>query len=165
MNEAGIQTSHATGNADVLIVLTAVRSSMSRYTVLIGDDTDLLVLLCYHESAMSFPIYFQPHREAVSWDIHKLQGHFGADVCQNILFIHAILGCDTTSKLPGYGKGVGLKLFEKSEPFLRAASVFNLSPENVSTADIFESGEQLLVSLLQRGAWTNTEHCEVSIVH
>jgi hypothetical protein len=151
MNEAGIQTSHATGDADVLIVLTAVRSSMSRYTVLIGDDTDLLVLLCYHASAMSFPIYFQPrskpHREAVSWDIHKLQGHLGADVCQNILFIHAILGCDTTSKLHGFGKGVGLKLFEKSEPFRRAASVFNLSPENVSKADIIESGEQLLVSL------------------
>jgi len=124
---------------------------MSRYTVLIGDDTDLKVSLCYHASAMAFPIYFQPrskpHSEAVSWDIHKLQGHLSADVCQNILFIRAILGCDTTPKLHGFGKGVGLKLFEKSVPFRRESLVFNLSPENVSKANIIESGEQLLVSL------------------
>jgi len=41
LNIAGIQTSHAIGDADLLIVLTAVRCSMSKHTVLVGDDTDL----------------------------------------------------------------------------------------------------------------------------
>ena len=40
LNIAGIQTSHAIGDADLLIVLTPVRCSMSRHTVLVGDDTD-----------------------------------------------------------------------------------------------------------------------------
>jgi len=53
-----------------------------------------------------------------------LQKHLGSDVCQNILFILANLGCDTTSILHGYGKGVGLKLFEKCESFRSDASVF-----------------------------------------
>ena len=74
------------------------------------------------------PIYFHPspksHRETVYWDIHKLQKHLGADVCQNIMLIHANLGCDTTSKLYGFGKGVGLKLFEKCESFRSVAYVF-----------------------------------------
>ena len=41
LNIAGIQTSYAIGDADLLIVLTPVRCSMSRHTVLVGDDTDL----------------------------------------------------------------------------------------------------------------------------
>ena len=121
LNIAGIQTSHAIGDADLLIVLTAVKCSMSRHTVLVGDDTDLLVLLCYHASPLSMPIYFHPspksHRETVYWDIHNLPKHLGANVCQNILFIHANLGCDTTSKLYGYGKGVGITLFKNVNHF------------------------------------------------
>ena len=77
LNIAGIQTSHAIGDADLLIVLTPVKCSMSRHTVLVGDDTDVLVLLCYHASPLSMPIYFhlrpKSHQETVSWDIHKLQ--------------------------------------------------------------------------------------------
>ena len=58
MNAAGIKTAHSVGDADLLIVLTAVRSSMSQSTILVGDDTDLLVLLCHHASGLSKPLYF-----------------------------------------------------------------------------------------------------------
>ena len=116
MNTAGIQATQAKADADLLIVHTAVTCSLERHTVLVGDDTDLLVLLCYHASLVSMPIYFQPrpkaHKETVSWDIHKLKYHLGKMyLCNNILFIHAILGCDTVSKLYEFGKGVELKLF------------------------------------------------------
>ena len=96
-------------------------------------------------------IYFHPspksHRETVYWDIHMLQKHLGSDVCQNILFILANLGCDTTSKLYEYGKGVGLKLFEKCESFRSVASVFNMSPDMVSKESVIQYGTQASVCL------------------
>ena len=39
---------HAEGDAGVLIVKTAVESARDRNTVLVGGDTDLLVLLCFY---------------------------------------------------------------------------------------------------------------------
>ena len=49
----------------------------------------------------------------------------GQDVCNNIFFIHAILGCDTTSRLHGVGKGTFLKKFCESHHFRNQAKVFN----------------------------------------
>ena len=101
-----------------------------------GDNTDLLVLLCYHASPVPMPIYLQPRprvqRETAFCDIHKLQNHLGDDVCQNILFIHAFFGCDTTSQLLGFVKDITLKIFENSESLRNAASVFNMPKDNAS---------------------------------
>ena len=47
LQENNCPTYHAEGDADVLIVKTAVESARERNTVLAGDDTDLLVLLCF----------------------------------------------------------------------------------------------------------------------
>lgn len=44
----GCSTIHAEGDADVLIVTTAVKCAENRDVALIGEDTDLLVPLCYH---------------------------------------------------------------------------------------------------------------------
>ena len=38
----------ASGDADLLIVKTAVEATRKSDTVLVGDDTDLLVLLCFY---------------------------------------------------------------------------------------------------------------------
>ena len=53
-------THHASGNADLLIVQKAMQSDAACITVLVGDDTDLLVLLCYHESLESHDLLFCP---------------------------------------------------------------------------------------------------------
>ena len=47
---------HAPGDADLLIVKKAVESAAIVNT---GDDTDLLILLCYHASFDSQRIFFQ----------------------------------------------------------------------------------------------------------
>ena len=44
----GCTVDNAKGDADVLIVQTAIESARSINTIVVGDDTDLLVLLCYH---------------------------------------------------------------------------------------------------------------------
>ena len=42
---SGYNTAHASGDTGLQIVLTAVNLSQSSPTVLVGDDTDLLILL------------------------------------------------------------------------------------------------------------------------
>ena len=46
------------------------------------------------------------------------------DVSSNILFAHAILGCDTTSRVFGVGKGISLHLVQESDTFRLQASIF-----------------------------------------
>ena len=48
---------HAVGDADLLILQKAVESSTLVDTLLVGYDTDLLVLLCYH-SSLNYKVFF-----------------------------------------------------------------------------------------------------------
>ena len=47
LEHVGCETRHAKGDADVLVVETTVQSALSCETTLDGDDTDLVVLLCF----------------------------------------------------------------------------------------------------------------------
>ncbi len=49
----------------MLIVKKAIASASTANTVLVGDDTDLLILLCYHAPLdSSHEIYFKPEAKA-----------------------------------------------------------------------------------------------------
>ena len=65
-------------------------------TLLVGDDMDLLVLLCYHADRHSKDIFFPSNPKANCTksrvcDINKTNDGLGSNVCLVILFIHAIL--------------------------------------------------------------------------
>ena len=52
----------------------------------------------------------EPKRGATNirqWNIQTTKSSLGWNVCDGLLFIHVILGCDTTSQLLGIGKGEG----------------------------------------------------------
>ena len=53
LEEKKMQGVPCSGDAGLLIVQKAVESSTVMCTVLVGDDTDLLVLLCHHASGDS----------------------------------------------------------------------------------------------------------------
>ena len=113
LQQSGCSTIHAEGDADLLIVQTAIQSSRSITTVLVGDDTDLLVLLCHHVEMNANEFFFKPEPKQRSktrktWNIKRTKTSLGANVCANILFVHPILGCDTTPRIHGIGKGVAL---------------------------------------------------------
>ena len=57
LEENGCNTIHAKGDADVLIVMTAVKCAENREAALIGEDTVLLVLLCYHANLQTNRIF------------------------------------------------------------------------------------------------------------
>ena len=112
----GCTVFHDSGDADLLIVQKAVESASCVETVLVGDDPDLLVLLLHHVPMESKDIFFASERKKNSkgrvWNIKEVQAALGPVLCKNILFSHALLGCDTTSRLFGIGKGSILKKFK-----------------------------------------------------
>ena len=77
------------------------------------------------------------------WDIKVTQSELGADICNNILFIHAILGCDTISRLYGLGKGLSLKRFTSSPLFRDKAEQFCKK----DAVDVIDAGEAALMRL------------------
>ena len=76
LEKAGCTMIHAKGDADILIVKTAVESAKVVNTVLIGDDTDLIILLCYHGDAIEKDLLLKPEIKANTkkhkvWNIKK----------------------------------------------------------------------------------------------
>ena len=68
-------------------------------TVLVGDETYLLVLLCYHASLESHDLFFCPEpkkntKQPRVWNIKAVKQRLGPDICQHILILHAVLGCE-----------------------------------------------------------------------
>ncbi|KAG1663714.1 ERO1-like protein beta [Nymphon striatum] len=153
LREAGCRTCHATGDADFLIAQTAVGCADSGETILVGDDTDLLVLLCYHVKDDSDNIFFRPEPKAGTkksprcWDIKALQRILGRNVCNYLLLAHAMLGCDTTSRVFGFGKGVAIKHMRNDTDFKSHADVF--LDEDATQSEIADAGEKYLVSILK----------------
>ena len=72
--KAGCKTVHANGDADVLMVQTAVESAKTSDTVVVGEDIDLLVLFSFHSDIAAYELYFIPEPKKIStkqraWDI------------------------------------------------------------------------------------------------
>ncbi|XP_068675446.1 uncharacterized protein [Montipora foliosa] len=149
LQNVGCITHHANGDADLLIVKTAVESARTSTTVLVGDDTDLLVLLCYHASNDGYDLYFRPEpkanaRGARVWHMKKVKDQLGEEVCRDLLFLHAITGCDTISRLYGVGKATALKKLDNVLHFKEQANVFSC---HSTVSDVVNAGEKALVSL------------------
>ena len=149
LQNVGCITHHANGDADLLIVKTAVESARTSITVLAGDDTDLLVLQFYHASEDGYDLYFRLEPKANAsgarvWHMKKVKEQVGKEVCRNLLFLHAITRCGTTSRLNGVGKATALKKFENVLHFKEQANAFSC---HSAASDVVTAGEKALVSL------------------
>ena len=149
LEEEGCEVYYSEGDADFDIVRKAVDVSANVNTVVVGEDTDLLILLLYHAKENRNQIFFCPEQKQNSkkkskvWDIQMCQRVLGSKMCQCILFLHAFLGCDTTSSIFGIGKGLSIRAFNKSEQFQQCASVF--CDESSSKEQVCEAGEKALI--------------------
>ena len=72
----------------------------------------------------------------------KVKEQLGKKVCRNLLFLHAITRCDTTSCLYGVGKATVQKKFENVLGFKEQANVLSC---HSAVSDV--AGEKALVSL------------------
>ena len=85
----------------------ALRSTAKQETVIVREDTDLLVLLNCHARNVRHNIFFRPETKRLSqkrkrcWSIPAMRALIRSVVTNNILFLLAILWCDTTSGVYG----------------------------------------------------------------
>ena len=110
----------ADNDADVLIVQTAIESARFQETIAVENDTDLLVLLLYHTRMDLHDIFLAPKARSTStknnlWCIQQSQKLLDTAMCENILFIHAIVGCDVTSWAFGLGEGLAFKKIKERQ--------------------------------------------------
>ena len=101
-----IEVRFADGDADLPIATTAVECAEAQETVLVGDDTDLLVLLWHYLPEINNDVIMQTR--SWNWDIKLLKQHNGK-INDMILFVHAFFGCDTVSQLHGIAKDMVFK--------------------------------------------------------
>ena len=133
LQKMNCETNNASGDADLLIVLKAVQSAATKTTVLVGDKTDLIVLLCYYASLNSHDLFFRPEpkkttRKPRTWNLKGIKQTLGPEICNHILF--AFLGCDTASHLFGIGKGTSLKRLQANITFREHTAVFDAYPNS-----------------------------------
>ena len=95
-------------DADVQIVKEAMDALALADTIIVGDDTDVLVLAIHHfrlrmESISHDLWMFRPSSSTII-NIRQVILKLPERIVSEILFIHAASGCDTTSSLAGIGK-------------------------------------------------------------
>ena len=143
LQQSNIIVVNAEADADVLVVQTAIESAASNDTVLVGDGTDLLILLCCNSKSTNCELYFRPEPKSNSqrtvrcWNINQVQRVLDHQICDNILFAHILLGCDTTSRVFGIGKPDALKKLRSNAFFRKKADVFqdpHAAPEDIRIA-------------------------------
>jgi len=147
----GIKCNQAPSDADVLIARKGVEVSTVGPTCVIAEDTDVLVLLIHHAFCLTVParcLYFRSDRHNSKhgvWDIGAVCEALGEELCRTLPFVHAIAGCDSTSRLFGIGKGLPLKKM-KQPSFRTHAEVF-CGDEVPSKTSIIQAGEKSLVCM------------------
>ena len=89
LERAGCITDHAEHDADVLIVQTAIASARTKDTVLVGDDTDLLILLLHHADLNAQEMFLAPEPKKATktrriWCTQQTKELLGPKVCDNL---------------------------------------------------------------------------------
>ena len=148
LTKTGITVNHASGDDDLPIVHAALEAAKDYPMVLIGEDTDLLVLALHHftnEKALYFTYEpTQSQQLAEVWNIGYANRILGK-ICHGILVIHNFSGCDTTSRIHSVRKPAVLEKYRKSNEFQKLTTIFlDLSAKKGDTID---AGEQLMLSI------------------
>ena len=91
-------------------------------------------------------------------NIKEKRKTLGDVVCSNILFIHALLVCDSTSSVHGIGKAASLRKVKNNGNFLKLAEVFG---KDSSAEEVIEAGEKALVCLYNGNDGENINHLQL----
>jgi len=149
MREKGPTVINAEGDADYDIVQAAIAASENHTTTLVGEDTDLLILLLYHMDSRKKTIYFRSDKRSKDqrvYNINTLKECLGQQLCSQLLFIHAFTGCDTTSRIFGMGKRTLFQKATKGDKELESLALAFTKPGQ-SVDAIEEYGKQSMVLL------------------
>ena len=119
LQSAGYDVSHSPADSDRDIVmrlsLRALEDLVEEDTILVGDDTDLLVMAVHYFKTLDTQHHLLMYRPSSKTllDIHKLIDKLPDHILNSILPLHAVSGCDTVSSLAGVGKTKLIKMVMK----------------------------------------------------
>ena len=110
--------------ADTRLFLHANHASQDGHDniLLVSDDTDVFIIALAMAEKIKSRLYMKAgtqHRTTYS-DITTIASTTGDDLCQAILGMHALTGCDIVSSFAGRGKLGALRLLKRNTEFLKA---------------------------------------------
>ena len=142
----GIDCVNAPADADVMIAKKGIEYARETVTYVIGEDTDVLVLLCHYAERRMNDLYFKSSKEGEKcWHINSVAEALSESICRVLPVVHALCGCDTTSRLYGIGKGAALRKVREDNGFLKCIEAFCCQSESKDA--ISSAGEKALVYL------------------
>ena len=93
-------TVNASADADVMIAKKGIEHARENVTYVVGEDTDMLVLLCHYAERGMNDLYFKSSKDGGKcWHINSVAEALGESICHVLPVIHALCGCDSTSRL------------------------------------------------------------------
>lgn len=131
LEDSGCQTLQADGDADVLIVKTS--TAAERPTVLVGDDTDLLVLLCFYPS---------PHQNKSKYGTCEKSKQSWVALC-----VIACCSCTRFSVATQRLAPLGLESQHLSRNSVTPATTEKFDAADTCTDDVVKAGENALVAM------------------
>ena len=97
LTNAGIEVQHASNDA-------LEKSQQKGPVTVVGEDTDLLMLLLYHyQIGIHSSVYLYSNASKTAWNIEQAKHLIVVELSQSILAIPALCGCDTTSHIQSVG--------------------------------------------------------------
>ena len=148
LEQAGIRVTNAEADADTMIVRTAIELSHDKDVVVVGTDSDLLILLTQLSQPDNCICFFKPGSGTTPnkvFDIRRVQRRLPEGFSHNLFFLHAMTGCDTTSALYRQGKKKAFKLLLKRPDLNTCVELFN-NPSS-SECSVTSAGEEFLLAL------------------
>lgn len=157
LDKKGLATYTAEEDADVDIVKVAIEKlNQFSKVVVVGSDTDLLVLLVALTPEKANMFFCKPKGgkdpAKVFYNVKTLieEQH---DIRRALLFAHAVSGCDTTSCFYGLGKVKSVEMLKSSSEAKKHALMF--TEHNVSKEQLLISGERFALELYGLNKYSN----------
>jgi len=152
LQDNGITAFQAKDDADTVIVRTVLDiASKGEPVTVVADDTDILVLLVHHFKPDMGDMYMlseitrlRSARMSVV-AIREVRESIGTTASQQLLAVHALSGCDSTSALYGHGKGSVFRKLVHDASTLPLTET--LTSEHASQAEVVQAGLKLLLML------------------
>ena len=146
LSASSINVMHSDEDADVDIVSSVLTDANTCPVALLGEDTDLLILLLWHYNPqLHNPVHFYSNSSKTAVDIKKSKQLLGDKLTQSNLAIHTFCGCNATSRLHFVGSRGVFQNFLKNEEFRDLLRIFSLVS---GRKDILQAGEKILLLLL-----------------
>ena len=100
------------------IVAEALEKATTSSVALVADDTNILVLLLYKADMNLHPLYLASKKTKRIWNIVEAKEKIGPNICNALLSVHSISGCDTTSRIHSVSKSLIFKKCLKDNELL-----------------------------------------------